>query len=179
MVICVTQRVIVRTIQVADAPLLTIWKNDSLIREMSIGWETEVTLESQEDDIITSLDNPRDLYLLIVLKDSAKPIGYIRINWLDDSSKFTWLRFGLGEERGKGYAREALKAVITWLFDEKEVHRIDAEVYEFNRASLRLLQAIGFIEDGRRRQAHYQDGKFHDVHVLGMLRTDRTGESAG
>lgn len=179
MVICVTQRLIVRTVHLADAPLLTKWKNDSLIREMSIGWETEITLESQEEEIITSLKNFNDLYLLIVLKDNARPIGYIRINWLDSTGKFTWLRFGLGEERGKGYAREALKAVITWLFDEKEVHRIDAEVYEFNRASLGLLQAIGFTEDGRRRQAHYQDGKFHDVYVFGLLRTDRTAEPAG
>jgi len=124
---CESERVFLRTVLVKDVPTIVKWKNDYVIRKMSVGLDTLIDEENQERDIKRSIDCDEEMYLIICLKDTGKEIGYIRINWLDDSKKYVWLRFGLGEERGKGYAKEALDVFIRKLFEEG-VHRIDAEV---------------------------------------------------
>ena len=169
-IFCESERLYLRDVELTDSSLLVKWKNDDLIRKMSIGLNAIVTQENQENDIKRSLGNEQ-LYLIIIVKDTKRPIGYVRINWLDDTKDFAWLRFGLGKERGKGYSKEALKALITELF-KKEVHRIDAEVYKFNEISFKLLQSIGFKHEGTRREAYYENKNFADVLVLGLLKED-------
>lgn len=164
-----TKRIYLRSIQVEDAKLLVKWKHDYFIRKMSVGLNTEINEETQLQDIKYSLNNEDDLYSLICLNDSDKPIGYIRITWIGD--KMAWLRFGLGEERKKGYAKEALIGFINQLFKDG-LHRIDAEVYDYNLDSFNLLKQLGFLKEGIKREGHISEGKYSDVYVMGLLKKD-------
>ncbi|MFF1254092.1 GNAT family N-acetyltransferase [Pseudarthrobacter sp. NPDC058329] len=47
----------------------------------------------------------------------------------------------------RGYGREAAAALVSWLFTRCGVSTIVAAVYEPNRASVRLLQSLGFQRD--------------------------------
>ena len=53
---------------------------------------------------------------------------------------------------GQGIARECLTALLTHLFRAENYHRIFADVDPRNRASNRLLEALGFT-----REAHIRD----------------------
>jgi len=164
-----TERIFLRDIQTEDASLMAKWKSDLLIRKMSVGLDTEITIDNQIQDIKHSIINDEELYNLICLNDTDRPIGYIRINWIGDN--MAWLRFGLGEERKKGYAKEALIGFINQLFNEG-LHRIDAEVYDYNLDSLNLLTQLGFIKEGVKREAHISEKKYSDVNVMGLLKRD-------
>ena len=142
-ILCETERLYLRNVELSDTKLIVNWKNDPLTREMSVGSNAEITFETQEADVKRALEYGQ-CYLIIVVKETEEPIGYIRIDWLDEEAKFAWLRFGLGTERDKGYCKEALKALIYILF-ENGLHRIDAEVYEFNKVSFNLLKSIGWM----------------------------------
>lgn len=48
----------------------------------------------------------------------------------------------------KGYAREALRAVIEEIFSEIKLHRLIAYVMEDNEPSIKLLEAVGFELEG-------------------------------
>lgn len=48
----------------------------------------------------------------------------------------------------KGYAREALRAVIEEVFEEIKLHRVIAYVMEGNEPSIKLLEAVGFSLEG-------------------------------
>ena len=63
----------------------------------------------------------------------------------------------------RGYVKEALEAVITWGFREMQLNRIDAQVHPDNTASLALLEALGFLQEGRQREAGYWAGRHHDL----------------
>ena len=52
--------------------------------------------------------------------------------------------------------RDGLRALLGHLFSEG-VHRVDAEAYEFNEASLGLMEGLGFVREGLKRQAHFDD----------------------
>lgn len=166
----ISERVILQAIKPEDSTIIALWKNQKLIREMSVGLETEITEINQRKDIQSSLDSNQP-YFLIIKKEGNNPIGYVRINWMDMSSKFAWLRFGLGEDRGNGYAKDALKLFIKILFDNG-VHRIDAEVYCFNEISYNLMLKLGFKHEGTKREAHQSQEKYFDVYVMGILKED-------
>lgn len=160
-----------RQVKLEDAALLVRWKTDPLVQRMALGPEVKVTLENQERDIASALNRDDQLYLLIVRKADDQPIGYMRIDWMDAHQQHAWLRFALGEGRGQGYARDALAAVLAELF-ARGLHRVEAEVYEFNQASLRLLSSLGFQQEGCKRQAHFTGEGYYDVIVLGLLHED-------
>lgn len=57
--------------------------------------------------------------------------------------------------QGRGYVKEALTAIIAWGFHEMQLNRIEAQVHPDNQASLAVLEALGFLKEGRQREAGY------------------------
>lgn len=159
-----TKRLTLKNVEVSDASLIATWKNDSHTQKISTGTKL-YTIESELEDI----NNNEDPYYLMIITDSNTPIGYIRITWMDPLKSCAWLRFGLGSHRGEGYTKEALETLIPKLF-EQGVHRIEAEVYDYNTSSYKLLKALNFEVEGIRRQAHYYNGAYHDVYVFGLIK---------
>ncbi len=51
------------------------------------------------------------------------------------------------QEHNQGYATEALRGVVNWLFQNTELERIEAGVTLHNVASYRVLEKLGFIRE--------------------------------
>ena len=168
---CEGEKVYLRNIKSSDALLITKWKKDPLIKVMALSPCVEISAEDEKINIKKAIKSSRELYLIIMKKKNDIPIGYIRVNWSDESYRFGWLRFALGEERGKGYSRDALQCLLTYLF-KKGIHRMDAEVYQFNEISLELLTNLGFKKEGIRRKAYFDGEGYHNIVVLGLLKQD-------
>ena len=57
--------------------------------------------------------------------------------------------YGISEEYcGKGYATEAVNAVVDWAMRQSGIARIEAETDPDNTASQRVLEKCGFIPSG-------------------------------
>ncbi|MBP6628613.1 MAG: GNAT family N-acetyltransferase [Kofleriaceae bacterium] len=80
-----------------------------------------------------------------------------------------WLGDGHG---GAGLGREAVAALVDWLFTHLPIERVFARHLHGNPRSRRLLDALGFQLEGRLRQHHRQGGRLHDVEVRGLLRAE-------
>ena len=90
--------------------------------------------------------------LLAILKDNNEPIGTIDVVKKDISNKV----FELGHcyskvSWGKGYATEAFKKVISFLFDEVGVEVIMAKHYENNLASGKVMLKSGMTYEATLR----------------------------
>lgn len=170
MVDCIVEgeRLYLRSAAPSDARTICTWKKDPLLRKMALDEDTVSTAPIEKESITRAQDSNNELYIVIQLKNPDRPIGYIRINWMDAKKRSAWLRFGLGAERGKGYAREALSLLLPYLFS-LGCHRVEAEVYDFNTPSLKLLQGLGFRREGTKRDAHHDSEGYHDVVVLGLV----------
>lgn len=73
---------------------------------------------------------------------------------------------------GKGYATEAARAVVRYGFDELGLHKIHAHYLTRNPASGKVLERIGMRREGLLRDEVRKWGRFEDVVVCGVLRTD-------
>ena len=60
-----------------------------------------------------------------------------------------------------GYAYEAMKLLLNYLFNKLGLNKATAQTGEFNKASIALLKKLGFKRDGRLRQHHKLDGRMY------------------
>jgi len=79
--------------------------------------------------------------------------------------------------RGRGLGREVTRLVLAWAFDMQGVHRVELEVLASNSRAIKCYLACGFRQEGVRREAElYPDG-WKDFIVMGVLCSDRAGDS--
>ncbi|MAV31321.1 MAG: hypothetical protein CL866_02070 [Cycloclasticus sp.] len=74
--------------------------------------------------------------------------------------------------RNKGYATEAVNALVNYLFESKQLNRIEIRIAVGNTASEKVAQKNGFLHEGISRQAAFSKGKHHDMHVYSKLRSE-------
>ena len=101
-------------------------------------------------------------------------LGEVVLNELEEDDLAMNYRIALARPalRGLGYGTEAGRAVVDWAFDEVGLHRISLEVYAFNPVAQRSYGKIGFVVEGRARDALYWDGAWVDAVRMAMLDTD-------
>lgn len=81
------------------------------------------------------------------------------------------------EARGRGFGREAVELLLDHVFEDLGARKAMAQTGDFDRASLRLLEALGFRVDGRLRAHHMLGEEAHDDLLLSLLRPEhRAGE---
>ena len=79
---------------------------------------------------------------------------------------------------GKGYATEAARAVVRYGFDELGLHKIHAHYLTRNPASGKVLERVGMRREGMLREEVRKWGRFEDVILCGILRSDPRPSSA-
>ncbi len=70
---------------------------------------------------------------------------------------------------GRGYATEAVTALLGIAFRELGAHRVYAELDAANEASARLCEILGMTREALLRERDNIDGEWHDVAIFGLL----------
>ena len=73
---------------------------------------------------------------------------------------------------GQGYVTEAAKVLCDFAFKKMKVNRIEAGTIVGHTASERVLQKCGFKFEGILRQREFIKGRFPDVTMYSLLRSD-------
>lgn len=74
--------------------------------------------------------------------------------------------------RGRGYAIDATRILLRYAFLERRYHKCNSACVENNVASMRLHLALGFREEGRRRESIYYNGRYYDELLYGLTRDE-------
>ncbi len=81
--------------------------------------------------------------------------------------------YWLGEEySGQGFARAGVRAVTRFCFDTLGLHRVEAAVQPENKRSVRLLEALGFQQEGLARGTLKINGVWQDHLIFARLSND-------
>lgn len=73
----------------------------------------------------------------------------------------------------RGLMRRVVARYVPWVMDALSLTRLQAQVLDINPASARVLEASGFMEEGRLREAIRKPDGLHDLRVFGLLRDTR------
>lgn len=119
----------------------------------------------------------RDGYVWAITKkapdgNSGEHIGNIGLHcaW-DHQHAEVGYTFGV-PEWGKGYATEALRAVIAFAFTRTSIVRVHAGYYTRNPASGRVLEKCGFVPEGLRPRMYLKFGEWIDLALVRLFRED-------
>ncbi len=79
---------------------------------------------------------------------------------------------GIGVELGRGIATEALRAITEYAFTTFDLCRLHAGVFEWNPASMRVLEKAGYTLEARHRKNVTKDGETIDRLVYALVRPE-------
>lgn len=98
-------------------------------------------------------------------------LGFMDISWRIRSAEFGIM---IGEKNywGKGYGTEAVRLLTKYGFNTLNLNRISLRVFEDNHRAIRAYEKAGFTLEGRMRQAEFHHGKYLDVLIMSVLRSD-------
>ncbi len=98
------------------------------------------------------------------------------IDWVNSSCELGIL---LGEKGywNLGYGTEVMTLLLRHCFDTLNLNRAFLRVYSRNIRARRVYEKAGFVEEGSLRQAAYKHGKYDDVVIMSVLRSEWTGKT--
>lgn len=79
------------------------------------------------------------------------------------------------QHRGRGVMVEAIRVATRYAFEVIGLERLYADVFEYNEASMKVLEKAGFTREGVARRAALKDGRIVDKHYFAVIRDDRRG----
>lgn len=170
-----TERLRLRLYQQADVHAL--WRTYSrpdvdryLLEEP---WsEEDAACRISERMVRTGLDS-RNAALALIIEHEGAVVGDVAI-WLTDVERrvaeIGWVMDPA--HSGRGFATEAVRAVLRLAFEQYRVHRVVAQMDARNEASARLAQRAGMQREAHLRQDWWSKGEWTDTFVYGALSTD-------
>lgn len=146
-----TYRLVLRPLEISDAEALFILDSDPMVAQYLGAPPVEDPLVSER--IIAGIRRQYEENgvgrLAMILKENDQLIGWCGLKWYDgpmnNVTDFYEIGFRLVPKHwGKGLATEAARAVIADAFDNPDVDLICAYSDTRNKASLMVLEKLGF-----------------------------------
>jgi RimJ/RimL family protein N-acetyltransferase len=174
------KRVLLRPVKRSDISYFLKWFNDPEVVQY-VGIYLPVT-EMSEEKYIEELGTTRagsDARLVIeaIESDLTRPIGDCALHEINSKEHRAVFDIVIGEKDywSRGYGTEAARLLLDYGFDQLNLHSISSSAIAFNERSIRLHKKVGFRDEGRRRQAVFRNGQYHDEVLFGMLREEWEG----
>ena len=99
----------------------------------------------------------------------------MRLSQLDGDNGSALYHITIGEKDawGHGYGTEATAADARPRVRRRSgLHRIALSVFAFNERAIRSYQSVGFVVEGRAREAIWRDGRWWDEISMSILESD-------
>ena len=156
-----------RPIEEEDLAFLKEHVNDPTVWR-SIGWPKPTNGPAEQQFFEERVCGDDSINLLFTVDE--QPVGTGGFNQFNHELDKAELGYWVApEHHQQGYGSAAVELLIEYGFAERNFHRIEAKVFDFNTASQNLLESVGFTKEGVHRDAYYANGSYQDVHWYGLL----------
>ncbi len=170
-----TNRLILRNYCENDLNNISRLKSNPLIWKFSSKKVTNSIEESKKylESILKNYLEKRNDFQALFLKETKEFIGEAGILSSNRQNNRAVIGYNLLPRYwNNGYATEITKALVKYLFEEEKVERIEALAADENKASKKVLEKSGFIQEGLLRNFAYIESKYIDVCYYGIISSD-------
>jgi RimJ/RimL family protein N-acetyltransferase len=171
-----TERLTIRNLDIGDAAAFFAYKSLPEVGRYQF-WRPKSLDEIKEfilDMESVVPDTPGTwLQLAVCLKESGVMIGDIGLHFLPDDDKQAEIGYTVSPaHQGRGYATEAVRVIIGYLFSGLHKHRVIASIDPHNTPSAGVLERLGFRKEAHFIKSVFMDGQWCDDIVYAMLEED-------
>lgn len=170
-----TERLLIRAPVPSDADALWRRRNDPEVARYQ-SWPTPISRDSAEALVRGAIDQggpvPDEWWLVTVCERDGTVVGELVLHptWEGRS-----VEIGYTFDRshwGKGYAAEAVTALVDHLFADESTTRLMGMLHPDNVASAQVLERTGFLFEGHTRDSYWKEDEVSDDWIYGMTRDD-------
>ncbi|MHB9288334.1 GNAT family N-acetyltransferase [Halobacteriales archaeon Cl-PHB] len=98
------------------------------------------------------------------------PVGTIGLNHVNDVWGTGEVGYAIHPDYwGNGYATDALQTICDYAFGDLRLERLNGRAYETNPGSCRVMEKVGFQQEGILRDEAFVEGERVDVVRYGLL----------
>ena len=97
--------------------------------------------------------------------------GLCYIDWINRNADFL---IYIGKDSlyiDEVYAVDAAKVMMKYGFEELNLHRLWAEIYDFDKKKKKMFDKLGFAFEGTHKETHWTEGRWCDSLYYGMIET--------
>ena len=173
-----TDRLILRRYVNKDADAMyKNWASDKEVTKF-LTWPAHSSREVSQgvvEDWVNQYFKENYYHWAIVLKDLGdEPIGDIAVVGMKEEISMAHIGYCIGRAWWyKGITSEALKAVMDFLFDIVDVHRVEAKHDRRNPNSGKVMEKCGMKYEGTLRSSDWNNQGICDVCYYALLKSER------
>lgn len=169
-----TDRLLLRPIALSDAEAMLVYKSDAEnVRYVPYG---PLTLDDVEERITTRWAGTRfekqddAVCLAVEERESGRLVGDVVLFWCSENDREGEVGYILDPAfAGRGYAAEAVGALLALGFGGLGLHRIAARIDERNTASVRVVERLGFRREARLVESSWFKGEWTTLLIYALL----------
>jgi aminoglycoside 6'-N-acetyltransferase len=172
-----TPRLVLRRLVADDAHRLAQYRSDPAVAVYQ-GWDAPYPLEAAQrfvaDHDGRHPDTPGEWFQLGIaaVTEPGRLLGDVGVFVDGDDPRLARVGFTLAADaQGRGYATEAVTAVLDWLFDRGK-HRVSADCDARNVRSAALLERVGMRREGHHLASAWWKGEWTDELVFAVLASE-------
>jgi ribosomal-protein-alanine N-acetyltransferase len=107
------------------------------------------------------------------LKDTKELIGICCLGNFDNGARRAEIGYDLVQDKwNKGYATEAVDAIVKFGINQMNLNRIEAFITPGNDASVKVLEKLNFTKEGIVRERDLIKGKLEDGILMSIIQKD-------
>lgn len=167
-----TDRLIIRLAKPDDAEGIYSYRSDTFENRYQ-GWFPESMEEVRNylTNMPVTLDKADICFQFAILtKNDDCLIGDMGIVFTGHENMQAEIGCTLNKDfQGKGYATEALTAMVNYLFTSLKKHRVIASIDPRNTPSIRLIERLGFRKEAHFKESYFLHGEWLDDIIYAML----------
>ncbi len=159
-----------RRVKQDDLKFLRDWRNTPSIWENNTQFIL-LNLKQQNSWFKKINDNISKERMFTVIDGKQNPIGICGLVQIDEDNRNGKVAIIIGNTKNhsKGIGTESLNLLLEYGFKELKIHRIDAEVIEYNKKSLNFFKKLGFKQEAVMRDYIFRNGKWWNLFIFSKI----------
>lgn len=152
----------------SDLACVRAWRNHPDVRRYMYTTH-EISEPEHAAWFLRASKDPR-MSLLIYERDQ-RPLGFVNLTRGRTVAVADW-GFYIAPDAPRGTGRALGRKALLHAFSALELHKVCGQALGFNQRSMDFHRALGFSEEGRLRDQHFDGNQFWDVVCFGLLKQE-------
>ena len=163
------KKIELKKIKKEDLETIVKWRNNKeIMRYNTQFFLLNTEYQNQWFNKISKKDSKR---IMFVFKYGNDIIGVGGLIHFDKQNKNADIAIIIGETkmRGKGLGTQALQLLVDYGFQKMKLHRIEAEIFEYNKISIKLFEKLNFKKEVMLKDALWKHSRWWNIYKYSII----------
>ncbi len=171
-----TERLLIRPLTTSDLDDFLIYRSNPAVTKYQ-GFDVMNRTEAQhfiEQNMLKTFGQKDEwIQMGVENKENKQLIGDCAFHFFGHEEKIAEIGLTISHlEQQKGFAKEAFAAILNFLFEERNVLRVQETTDAENTSAIQLLKSLGFREEGHFIENIFFKGKWGSEYQFALLKKE-------